>query len=112
MIQAQKFKKRLSVDRPMPSQNETGEEIIGWHHVGDISAHIEPLSGREALLMNVNLAVEDTRIRVRWSPGLDQMTEKWRLRRRTHYYDIKSIAHIELDQREIEILAKSGTNTG
>lgn len=111
-MQAGKLRSRISVDRPMTSQNETGEEIIDWHHVGDYSADIEPLSGREALLQNVNLAIEDTRIHVRWTPGLDQMTEKWRLRRRDKFYDIKNIAHIHLRQRTIEILAKSGSNEG
>ncbi len=111
-MQAGKLNNRVAIDRPDVSQNETGEEIIAWHHVGTVWAAIEPLRGREALQVNANLSEMDTRIRVRWTPGLDQMTTKWRMRRPNVIYDLKSIAHVNLDQREIEVLVKSGLNEG
>ncbi len=111
-MQAGKLNNRVAIDRPDVSQNETGEEIIVWHHVGTYWANIKPLRGREALRVNVNLAEMDTVIELRWTPGLDQMTTKWRMRRPNVIYDLKSIAHVELDQREIEILAHSGVNEG
>jgi SPP1 family predicted phage head-tail adaptor len=111
-MQAGKLNNRVAIDRPDVSQNETGEEIISWHEMGKVWCSIEPLAGREALQVNANLAVMDTRFRFRWTPGLSQMTTKWRMRRPNLIYNIVSIAEILMDQKEIEVLAKSGANEG
>ena len=107
-----KFNNRIAIDRPDASQNETGEEIISWHHVGTVWCDIKPLVGREALQAAAILAESDTLIRFFWTPGLSQMTPKWRLRRLNLIYDIQGVAEVNMDKREIEVRCKSGTNEG
>lgn len=104
--------RRLQVDEPVTTQNEFGEEVITWVPHGPIWAQVEPVRGREALISGANLAIMDTKIRIRWSPDTDAINEKWRLSYRETIYDIVSVAHVRLGRREIEILAKSGANAG
>jgi SPP1 family predicted phage head-tail adaptor len=105
-------KKRVQIDEPVTAQNSTGEEITTWSEVATIWASIEPIRGREALLNGLNAAQMDTRIRCRWNPELDAINSEWRIRYKETVYDVVSIAHIMTGRRELEILAKSGTNLG
>jgi head-tail adaptor len=59
-----------------------------------------------------NLSLMDTRITMRWTPEIDAISSKWRLRYKNIIYDVTSIAPIDMNRREVEILAKSGTNQG
>jgi len=111
-MQAGKLNNRVAIDRPDTSQNETGEEIISWHHMGTVWCDIKPIVGREALLAAGTLAESDTVIRFRWEPRLAQMTPKWRLRRPNIIYNIQGIAEVEMDKKEIEVRCKSGLNEG
>jgi SPP1 family predicted phage head-tail adaptor len=106
------IKKRVQIDEPLTVQNTTGEEITTWSEVATVWASIEPIRGREALLNGLNAAQMDTRIRCRWSPDLDEMDTEWRIRYKEQVFDLISIAHIMTGRRELEILAKSGTNLG
>jgi SPP1 family predicted phage head-tail adaptor len=99
----------------MPTQNETGEEIIDWHHAGTVWAEIEPLSGTEALRLNVNLAEINTRLNVRWSQSMDGIDTKWRARdlsENGRIYNLQHIADVHREHKRIEILARSGANEG
>jgi SPP1 family predicted phage head-tail adaptor len=111
-MQAGKQNRRVAIDVPMTTQNATGEEITDFVELSEVWASIEPIRGREALLNGLNAAQMDTRIRMRWSEALDAMTTEWRIRYKETYYDLISIAHIRTGHRELEILAKSGTNLG
>jgi len=111
-IQAGQLKKRVAIDQPINTQNETGEEITDWELVGTFWARIHPLNGREALQANVNISEMDTRITLRWSSVLDVMTTGWRIRFKDTIYDLKSVLTLELARREIEVMAKSGVNLG
>lgn len=103
----------IEVDAPTSTQDDTGAEIPGWATMSRrVPASIEPLKGNELLRANAIAGEMDTRIGIDWTPALNAMTSEWRLRYQNVIYNIVSIAHIELRQREIEILAKSGLNTG
>lgn len=103
----------LEVDAPTSTQDDTGAEIPGWATmVSRVPASIEPLKGSEVLRANAIAGEMDTRIGMSWTPALNAMTSEWRLRYQNVIYNIVSIAHIELRQREIEIMARSGINSG
>ena len=104
--------RRLALEEPVVSQNETGEEETVWAPLGEVWATIEPIRGREALLAGVNLATMDTKITIRWSPDVDAVTTKWRASYRDTIYDIVSVAHKNLGRRQIELLCRSGSNEG
>lgn len=105
-------KKRVALDEPVTTQNATGEEVTAWSEVATVWASIEPIRGREALLNGLNAAQMDTRLRMRWSTALDAMNSEWRIRYKETVYNVVSIAHVMTGRRELEILAKSGTNLG
>jgi SPP1 family predicted phage head-tail adaptor len=111
-MQAGRLNRRVSIDVPMTTQNDTGEEITDFVELSTVWASIEPIRGREALLNGLNAAQMDTRIRLRWSVALDAMNSEWRIRYKEQIFDIVSIAHIRTGHRELEIMAKSGTNRG
>ena len=106
------IKKRVHIDEPITTQNAVGEEVTDWLEAAKVWASIEPIRGREALLNGLNAAQMDTRIRIRWSTELDAMNTEWRIRYKGIVYDVVSIAHVMTAKRELEILAKSGTNLG
>lgn len=103
---------RLQLDEPVISRNDTGEEIVSWVTRATVFSSIEPVRGREFFGANQILGEIDTRIRIRWSPNVDQVNPKWRARHQTTIYNLQSVAHINLGQREIELMAKTGTNDG
>lgn len=111
-MRAGTINRRLTVEAPEATQNETGEEIISWTLVGTVWAQMEPLRSREALISGTNLAIADTKIRIRWSPTMGAVNEKWRALYRNTVYNIVSVAHLNIGKREIELLCKSGSNEG
>lgn len=104
--------RRLLLEEPVVSQNETGEEIATWAPLGEVWATIEPIRGREALVAGANLSIMDTKIVLRWSPTVDAITTKWRASYRDTIYNIVSIAHIRIGRRQIELLCRSGASEG
>jgi SPP1 family predicted phage head-tail adaptor len=112
-MRAGALNRRLSIDQPVISQNETGEEIINWSERAVVWASIEPIRGKEALIAGANLASMDTKIRFRWSRTVDELlSSKWRMRYKGTIYDVVSLVQIATGKREVEVLAKSGTNYG
>jgi SPP1 family predicted phage head-tail adaptor len=111
-VRAGKLNRRVTIQRPVPDRNEVGEDIITWETLGVVWASIEPIKGREALIANQLLAEMDTRIRIRWSESVQDISEKWRLVHQGLIYNIVSIANINLGNKELEIMCKSGVNNG
>lgn len=117
-MRSARLRHRLIIERPDPSQDANGSEVITWVPITakPIWAAIEPMKGREQANAGQIVADLDTLIVIRWSPRVDQVTPKYRARhaelRNPTIYNLQSVAHINLGRREIQILAKSGTNRG
>ena len=111
-MRAGRLRHRLTVQEPITSRNETGEELVTWVTRGTVWSAIEPIRGKEALTSNQIIADMDTRITVRWSGFADDINAKWRLRHQGVTYNITSISHKDMGQREIELMCKSGLNDG
>lgn len=112
------YKSRLIVERPVNRQDtENGGEIPDFAFYCEVWARIEPLKGRELLRDEQIVADLDTIIRTRWSPHLDIVTSKWRLRHvegtiPTIYNIAGPPAHKNMGHRELYFSAKSGINEG
>jgi SPP1 family predicted phage head-tail adaptor len=111
-MRAGRLRRRLTVDEPITSRNDTGEELVTWVTRGTIWAAIEPGKGKEDLVANQITADTDTRIVVRWSGFSNGINAKWRFVHQGVKYNIESISHKNLGQREIEFMCKSGLNDG
>ena len=104
---------RLAVQEPVRVRDPTtGELVATWATVATVWASIEPIRGRELLQNEQILDDMDTRIRIRWSPLADTFTMAHRAVHQGTVFNFVSLAHVRLEQREIEIMAKSGVNDG
>lgn len=115
-MRAGRLRHRLIVERPDTYRDATGDELTTWVAVDTVWAAIEPLKGNERFNAGQIIADMNTQIIIRWSPAMDAMTAKWRLRHAERsnqtIYNIASVSHVNLGRREIQIGAKSGVNEG
>ena len=113
-MRAGKLRHRITLEYPATSQNATGEEEIVWTELppGKFSAEVKPLRGTEQFLAGQVIGSEDTRITLRWSLNVDQVTDKWRVRFAGLIYDIREVNHIDFGQRELELMCQSGKTDG
>lgn len=112
------LRSRLILETAVDTQDQTtGEPVRSWTTLGTVWAAIEPIKGREALTDNVTLGEIDTRIRIRWSPLVENLGVKSRAKyvadgRLDVVYDIVSVAEVRLGRREVELMCKSGASEG
>lgn len=104
---------RVIIERPAPSRDDAGSESIVWETYATVWASVEPMTGREGSGNVQVLADLDTIITIRWSPRVDAITAKWRVRQGSTVYNVAAPpAHVSLGEREIRLLCKSGVNDG
>lgn len=112
-MEAGRLRHQLTVQEPVMTQDTSGDPVIvSWSTFGTVRGSIEPLRGREVTLNTQILMEMDTRITVRYSPITAQITALHRLVHQGTPFNIVSIGHVDLGQRQIEILAKTGVNSG
>jgi len=103
---------RVAVDEPVETQDATGDSVVAWVTRATVWASIDPLKSSEALVAAQASVSTDTRITMRWTPTIDALSEKWRLRYQSTIYNVVSLANTGLRNREIVCLCKSGRDTG
>lgn len=113
-MQAGALNKRLTLERPNTGQDSSGAPLAGFTTVGTVWARISPVNGREATNANQTLASMDTRILIRQNKALDDLgfNEKWRCVYGATIFNIVSIAEVDYANRSVELMCKSGTNSG
>ena len=112
-MKAGDLRHRVAFDRRVDAQSEaTGEVTPDWVPIGTVWAKVEPLRGREALIDGGVRDEMDTRITCRYSPQLAAVAPKDRALFNGSIYNIVSVAHVDMNHRTIEFLAKSGLNDG
>lgn len=110
-----KYRHRLEIQVPTTVQDQdTGETLTTWTKTGTVWADIQPLRGRELtnLVGNLVAGEMDTKILVRWGGFTKNLTTAHRGVHQDAVFNFVAIAHIKLEQREVEIRAKSGVNDG
>lgn len=80
-----------------------GGGSISETDVATVYAAIEPLTGNEFLRAGQFDATIDTRIRIRYYPGV---LPEWRVKWGTRVYNIKSVADLDERHREIELMCE------
>jgi SPP1 family predicted phage head-tail adaptor len=103
---------RIAVDVPARTQSASGEIVNGWTTLTTVWGGIEPARASEAVVANQQLGDLDTKIVIRWSERVADISSAWRLRHQTTVYDIKSVANVRQENRTLEIMCKSGRNRG
>ena len=112
-MEAGRLRHRIAIERAVETQDSSGDPVIAWQPIGTVWGAIEPLRGREGVYAGNDTLMEmDTRITVRYSPLTAALTGLNRLTHQGNYFNVVSVAQIRLAQREVEILAKSGVNSG
>jgi SPP1 family predicted phage head-tail adaptor len=117
------FNRRIAIDEPVADQSTSGAETVTWLQRAIVWASIQPLHGRERLLVAPTASM-DVRIRTWWIPLLDEMTGKWRVRavdiavtaldgQPGQPYEISAPpANIDMANREVELMATVGVTQG
>ena len=112
-MRAGSIRHRLVIDYPVETQDQTtGESVTTFAVLANVWGRVEPLRGREALVDGAIRADMDTRITVRWAEPLNVLSPDYRIRHQDSIYNIVSVAHVNYGHREIQIMAKTGTNNG
>ncbi len=112
-MNAGRLRHRIDVQQRVATQADTGELAYEWQSVANVWGAVEPLRGRESVYAGEQILGEmDTRITVRYSPATAQITAGHRLVHQGTLFNVVSVAHVRLEQREIEILCKSGISDG
>jgi SPP1 family predicted phage head-tail adaptor len=111
-MRAGRLDKRLEIEQPISTQDVTGSPVVSWLAVGTMWASINPIKGRETLTGNQIISTMNVRIRIRHHPLLSNISPTWRLKYNGVIFNIVSIAHVYLGNREIEIMCLSGANDG
>lgn len=112
-MEAGPLRHRVRFERAVDTQDQTtGEPVRSWSAIGDVWARVEPLRGREALIDGGVRDEMDTRIVTRYSPTLAAIVPKDRALFAGIPYNIVSAAHVDMAQRRIEFLCRSGVSDG
>lgn len=107
------FNARIDLYEPAQIQSAINGSMVAATplRLGTVYAKVEPFNGREVKTGVGLIGETDTRIKIRWSPLTERLTDAhWAERKGTIYSFVKVI--IPLDRRFIEILAKSGVDRG
>lgn len=117
-MRAGELKRRVIIETAVDTQDDSnGEMLRTWTTLATVWAKVEPLRGREFYGDGAIREEMDTRITMRYAPALLGLSAKHRMRHSPEsgpaiVYNIVSPAHVLLNHREIEVMAKSGVNDG
>lgn len=111
-MRAGPLRHRVIFERPVVVRDSYGQETTVWTEAVTLWAQIAPVSGRELLASNNEVAEGTIRIRVRANPGLDSITPKWRCRFRERIFNIRHINDLLMLKSEYEILVTEDVTGG
>jgi len=83
---------RVTIQKPVITHDNIGQEVESWQEVAIVWASIEPLSGKEYFnAQQVNSEIS-TKVCIRYMAGI---TSKMRIVFKTHIYNILSVINFE-----------------
>lgn len=103
-MQAGRLTQRVTIQQPVVTRNELGEEILGWSTFAQAWAEVRPLSTRELVTLRAEYAEVTTMITIRYRPGI---TAKMRVLHAGVAYNIEPPAPMGEGsaRRELRLLA-------
>ena len=112
-MESGRLRHRVDIEVGVPVQDGSGDPVLTWEPVATVWASVSPIRGREATFAGEQVLGEtDTRIIVRYGPATEQITPNHRIVHQGAIFNVVQVAHVNLGQRTIEIMAKSGVNDG
>jgi SPP1 family predicted phage head-tail adaptor len=107
MLNPVKLDRRITIQRPVATQNTYGEQVISWVKVADLWAQKRDMKGMERFAAQQVMAQVDTKFVIRYRSDVTPIN---RLVFEGRNYDIASV--LELGRREsLEILAVARAET-
>lgn len=102
-MQAGKLRRRIDIQKNVPTQDAAGQPIASWTSLGRVWASRQPLSARELLQAEqiVGTGAESYRIRY-----LSTVTTRCRIEDDDVYLDINGILNVDGRNRELILLCK------
>lgn len=102
-MRAGKLRRILEIQEAVETQDTTGSMVPTWETFAFVHGSVEPLRGREFWAAHELQAQMDTRIRIRYLPGI---TPKMRILDGTRIFQIYSVIDPESRQIELQIMAQ------
>lgn len=96
--------RRVTFERPFDQPDELGDVGKQYVPMATVWASLEPIRGDERYQSQQVQASFSHRIRIRWSASLAGLTPRDRARYGSRTFDIVSVADINSDHREIELM--------
>lgn len=107
-MRAGKLNKKVTIEAPATATSQAGGTTTKWQPVAEnIWAAIEPLRGREWFDAGGTHSEVDTRIRIRWRPGINS---SMRVVYKERIFDIQHPAEIRSEKRELHLMCKEYGN--
>lgn len=103
-----KLNSKISIQKPVLSQNDFGEELPDWLEVAVLGAEIKPLSGTERYKAMQISSEESVQISFRFVEKLKDFDSTYRIYdlREGKMYDVKAVLNIDNRNRQIIVMAK------
>jgi SPP1 family predicted phage head-tail adaptor len=112
-MNAGRLQHRIDVEEAVETQDGDGDPVVAWSSLGTVWGAVAPVRGRESHYAgDQTLAETDTRITLRYGPLTKQISAKHRLVHQGTPFNVSRVVHVDLANREIEIMATSGVNDG
>lgn len=102
-MRAGKLRHRVTIQQVTETRSATGAVVEAWGDVADVWAAVEPLRGREFFASKEFQAQVDTRIRIRYYPGV---IPKMRVLWGTRIYLVDSVINPEERDKELQLMCR------
>ena len=110
------FQHLVLFDEPVVVRTPAGGEILNWTPTRKAFAAIQPQSGTERAEDGGVVVSLTSKITVRWTPWIEGITAKWRIRHRIagaeRIYNIQSIGSPDTARRDVVFVCTGGANAG
>jgi SPP1 family predicted phage head-tail adaptor len=110
-VRAGRLRHRITLQRRVESQEATGEVTWSWADVAEVWASVEPIAGREYFAAAQVSSEVNTRIRLRYRPGLNEKLRVVFISEPgspglVHYYDVLSVINWQERDREVHLMCR------
>lgn len=104
-MQAGRLDQRVTIERATEGQDEWGQPMPEtWAPIATVWAAVEPLNGREFFAASTTVAEVETRIRIRYRPGLS-VTD--RINHEGALHNIQTVINPRSGNRELVLMCRA-----
>ena len=94
---------RIVLQAPQSGFDPIGQPLEGWEDFATVWAQVSPLQGREYLAAGALVSAVETRIRLRYRPGV---TSAMRVLHGSDVYGIEAVIHVKSARQELQLMCK------